>query len=76
MDFVSDALSNGRRIRALTIVDDFTRESVDIVVDHGISGWYVAQVLDQAVRFRGLPTAIRIDQGPEFAGKALNQCPS
>lgn len=73
MDFVSDALSSGRRIRALTIVDDFTKESVDIVVDHGISGLYVTRVLDQAIRFRGLPIAIRTDQGPEFTGKALDQ---
>ena len=73
MDFVSDALSSGRRIRALTIVDDFTRESIDIVVDHSISGHYVTRVLDQAVRFRGRPTAIRTDQGPEFTGKALDQ---
>lgn len=36
MDFVSDALAGGRRTKALTIVDDFTKESVDIVVDHGI----------------------------------------
>jgi len=73
MDFVSDALAGGRRIKALTIVDDFTKESVDIVVDHGISGHYVTRVLDQAVRFRGVPDAIRTDQGPEFTGRALDQ---
>ncbi len=73
MDFVSDALANGRRIKALTIVDDFTKESIDIAVDHGISGHYVTRVLDQAIRFRGAPAAIRTDQGPEFTGKALDQ---
>lgn len=73
MDFVSDALAGGRRIKALTIVDDFTKESIDIVVDHGISGYYVTRVLDQAARFRGLPAAIRTDQGPEFTGHALDQ---
>ncbi len=73
MDFVSDALAGGRRIKALTIVDDFTKESVDIVADHGISGQYVTRVLDRAVRFRGLPAAIRTDQGPEFTGHALDQ---
>lgn len=73
MDFVSDALSNGRRIKALTIVDDFTKEAVDIAVDHGISGHYVTRVLDQAIRFRGVPKAIRTDQGPEFTGRALDQ---
>src|SRR5512135_513099 len=73
MDFVSDALAGGRRIKALTIVDDFTKESIDIAVDHGISGQYVTRILDQAIRFRGAPTAIRTDQGPEFTGKALDQ---
>lgn len=73
MDFVSDALAGGRRLKALTIVDDFTKESVDIVADHGISGHYVVRVLEQAVRFRGLPAAIRTDQGPEFTGRALDQ---
>lgn len=73
MDFVSDALAGGRRIKALTIVDDFTKESVDIALDHGISGHYVTRVLDQAVRFRGVPAAIRTDQGPEFTGRALDQ---
>ena len=73
MDFVMDALSNGRRLKCLTIVDDFTKESIDIVVDHGISGLYVARVLDQAARFRGYPKAIRTDQGPEFTSRALDQ---
>lgn len=38
MDFVFDALSTGRRIKCLTVVDDFTNEAVGILVDHGISG--------------------------------------
>lgn len=41
MDFISDALANGRRIKVLTIVDDFTKESIDLVAEHGISGQYV-----------------------------------
>jgi putative transposase len=45
MDFVSDALANGRRIKVLTIVDDFTKESVDLVAEHGISGHYIVRVL-------------------------------
>jgi putative transposase len=73
MDFVSDALADGRRIKILTIVDDYTKEAVDLAVDHGISGLYVTRVLDRAGRFRGLPRAIRTDQGPEFTGKALDQ---
>jgi putative transposase len=73
MDFISDALANGRRIKLLTIVDDFTRESVDLVAEHGISGQYVVRVLERAAQFRGLPLAIRTDQGPEFTSKALDQ---
>ena len=73
MDFVMDALSSGRRLKCLTIVDDFSKEVVDIVVDHAISGDYVSRALDRAARFRGLPRAIRTDQGPEFTGRALDQ---
>lgn len=73
MDFVSDSLASGRRVKVLTIVDDFSKEAIDLAVDFGISGHYVTRVLDQAARFRGYPKAIRTDQGPEFTGKALDQ---
>lgn len=72
IDFVMDALANGRRIKCLTIVDDFTRECLDIAVDHGISGGYVVRVLEAVRQFRGLPRAIRTDQGPEFTSRALD----
>ena len=61
MDFVMDALSHGRRIKILTIVDDCTKEAVDLVADFGISGHYVTRVLDLVARFRGYPKAIRTD---------------
>jgi len=73
MDFVMDSLASGRRLKCLTIVDDFTRECLDIPVDHGISGAYVARVLDGIGQFRGLPRAIRTDQGPEFTSRALDR---
>ena len=73
MDFVMDAMSTGRRLKCLTIVDDFTKESVDLVPDVSIPGAYVARVLDRAAQFRGYPKAIRTDQGPEFTCKALDQ---
>ncbi|CBM10051.1 putative transposase [Ralstonia solanacearum PSI07] len=72
INFVMDALSNERRLTCLTIVDDFTKEAVDIAVDHGISGLYVARALDHAARFRG-DKALRTDQGPEFTSRALEQ---
>jgi putative transposase len=73
IDFVMDALANGRCIKCLTIVDDFTRECLDIAVDHGISGGYVARVLESISQFRGLPRAVRTDQGPEFTSRALDR---
>src|SRR3546814_1780197 len=69
MDFVSDALANGRRLKCLTVADDFTHESIDITVDHGISGAYAVRVLDRAARFRGYPRAVRTDNGPGFTSR-------
>lgn len=71
IDFVMDSLANARRLKCLTVADDFTHESVDITVDHGISGGYVVRVLEQAARFRGYPRAIRTDGGPEFTSRAF-----
>lgn len=72
MDFVFDALSAGR-IKCLTVVDDFTKEVVAILVERGISGVRVSRALDDMARFRGCSDAISTDQGPEFSGKALDQ---
>ena len=71
MDFVSDSLSNGRRIKCLTVADDFSHECVDIAVDYGISGQYVTRLLDQAAIFRGYPQAVRTDNRPEFTSRAF-----
>ena len=73
MDFVSDALGDGRKFRALTIVDDFTRESPAIEVDTSLPGERVVRVLEQLATTRGLPKAIVCDNGPEFRGEALDQ---
>ncbi len=72
MDFVSDSLSNGRKFRCLTIVDDFSRESPEIFVDRSIPGHRVAQILDGLGGARGLPETIVCDNGPEFTGSALD----
>ena len=71
MDFVSDSLSTGRRIKCLTVVDDFSRESVQIAVDFGMGAGYVTRLLDEAAKFRGYPRAIRTDNGPEFTARAF-----
>lgn len=72
MDFVHDSLANGRRLRCLTIVDDYTRESLAIEVDHSLPARRVCRVLDRLASIRGLPQSIVIDNGPEFAGKVLD----
>lgn len=72
MDFVSDTLSSGRVFRTLNIVNDFTRECVAIEVDHSLPGLRVVQVLERLATTRGLPGTIVMDNGPEFAGRALD----
>jgi putative transposase len=71
MDFVSDSLANGRRLKCLTVADDFSHECVDITVDYGISGEYVTRLLDHAAVFRGYPAAVRTDNGPEFTSRVF-----
>lgn len=72
MDFVSDGLAYGRRFRCLNIVDDYTRECLAIEVDTSLPGLRVAQVLQRLAELRGLPKSITVDNGPEFAGRALD----
>jgi putative transposase len=72
MDFVSDGLADGRRLRCLTIVDDCTRECVAIEVDTSITGTRVKAVLERLADTRGLPRSITVDHGPEFEGQVLD----
>ncbi len=73
IDFVSDTLAWGRRIRLFTVVDVFTREALAIEVDTSLPGGRVVRVLERLVRERGAPDEIVLDNGPELAGKALDQ---
>ena len=72
MDFIWDWVQTGRRLKMLAIVDDFTRECLAIVVDFGINGRRVAEVLDRLIEERGLVGAVRSDNGPEFISNALD----
>jgi putative transposase len=72
MDFVSDGLADGRRIRCLAIVDDCTRECVALEVDTSITGTRVKAVLQRLADTRGLPRSITVDHGPEFEGQVLD----
>ncbi len=73
MDFMSDELYDGRRIKLLTLVDNFTRESLAIEVDHSLGGRRVVEVLMSVAMKRGFPGKIRVDNGPEFTSKILDQ---
>lgn len=72
MDFVSDGLADGRRLRCLTIVDDCTRECLAIEVDTSITGTRVKAVMERLADTRGLPQSITVDHGPEFEGQVLD----
>ncbi len=72
MDFMADSLATGRGFRTFNVVDDFTRECVAIEVDTSLSGERVTRVLDQVIERRGKPLSLVMDNGPEFAGRALD----
>ena len=71
MDFVFDRTAEGQVIKCLTIVDDATHEAVDIVPERAISGNVLTRILDRLAAERGLPQAIRTDNGKEFCGRAM-----
>jgi len=73
MDFVQDRLTNGRKIRTLTIVDSFTRECPALEVDTSIGGRRVARVLERLAERYGAPEAITIDNGTEFDSKVMDE---
>lgn len=73
MDFVTDSVVTGRRFRILTIVDDYSRECPAVEVDTSLGGNRVVSVLNRLSETRGLPKVITMDNGPEFAGKALDE---
>ena len=71
LDFVSDQLTDGRRFRVLTIVDDCTRECLALVADTSLGGVRVARELDQLIASRGKPRMIVSDNGSEFTSNAI-----
>jgi len=72
MDFMRDSLANGRAIKILSIVDEYTRKCFRIEVDTSINGLRVTRVLTEISQIEGLPEIIIIDNGPEFISKALD----
>lgn len=71
VDFVSDQLANGRRIRVFNVVDDFSRECVAQIVDFSISGLRLTREFDRLAETRPLPKTIVCDNGPELTCKAM-----
>ncbi len=69
LDFMSDVLYNGRRFRTLNVLDEGVREVLDIVIDTSLPSGRVARTLEQISEWRGVPPAIRRDNGPEFLGQ-------
>jgi len=72
MDFVSDQLADGRRFRALTVMDHFTREGLAIEAATSLPARRVVEVLERLAASRRLPEMIVVDNGPEFISRALD----
>lgn len=66
MDFMSDALTSGRKIRVLNVIDDFNREALCIEAAISIPAERVIRTLKDLIDWRGKPEKIRVDNGPEF----------
>lgn len=61
MDFMSDALADGRKIRTFNVIDDYNREGLAIAVDLSLPSARVIRALEQVIEWRGKPAAIRCD---------------
>jgi transposase InsO family protein len=70
-DFVMDRTEDGKRLKFLTIVDEYTRECLAIVVARHITGVEVVETLRRLISERGAPTYVRSDNGPEFIAQAV-----
>lgn len=73
MDFVSDELFDGHRFRALTVVDNYTRECLAIEPGRSLRGPDVVAVMDRLVDDRGVPARLQCDNGSEFISKVLDR---
>jgi putative transposase len=71
MDFMHDRLEDGRAFRLFNVLDDFNREGLGIEVDFSLPGERVVRALKQIIEWRGKPSVLRCDNGPEYIGEAL-----
>ena len=70
---MSDKTEDGRQLRLLSIVDEYTRESLALEVDHRITAEDVGQILQYLFLVRGQPKFIRSGNGPEFVAKTVRR---
>jgi putative transposase len=73
MDFVHDQLVTGRAFRVLTVIDQWSRESVLLEANVALTGRSVVDALEAVSADRTLPKAITVDHGTEFTSKALDE---
>tara|TARA_Y100000296_G_scaffold53765_1_gene61586 strand:+ start:336 stop:1136 length:801 start_codon:yes stop_codon:yes gene_type:complete len=71
MDFMHDQLGDQRNIRLLNIIDDYNREGLGIEIDFSLPSSRVIRKLEQIIQWRGKPSMIRVDNGPEYISGAL-----
>jgi putative transposase len=71
MDFMSDSLKDGRSLRTFNVVDDFNRECLTIDVDFSLPTKRVIRSLEQIIEWRGKPSELRCDNGPEYVSQDL-----
>jgi putative transposase len=71
MDFVSDRFADGKWLRILTVVDQYTRECLCFYADRPQTGKKVVGQMKRLVKLRGAPESITTDNGGEFAGRAM-----
>jgi putative transposase len=71
MDFMSDALTDGRKFRTFNLIDDFNREVLAVEADTSLPAKRVVRVLERVIWEKGKPESIRVDNGPEFISHTL-----